>query len=192
MAFTSRVVSRAAARKSAKAGKTGGRNTARSSRTAKVAGRTAVIAAFSVTLVTPDGESVIECDGDTYILDAAEVCASHTRQLSQTVTPIHTHIPASPRSSFPPGSGKRMIATHSSARVVSRAQAEIHGPMWKMPRGKAILTAHPHPNPCVPLLSLVAFCDSRTNTAGGWHRPPVLLPRGRLLVLRGRRLRRRD
>merc|ERR1711885_44566 len=72
MAFTSRVVSRAAARKSAKAGKTGGRNTAKSSRTAKVAGRTAVIAAFSVTLVTPDGESVIECDGDTYILDAAE------------------------------------------------------------------------------------------------------------------------
>ena len=105
MAFTSRVVSRAAARKSAKAGKTGGRNTAKSSRTAKVAGRTAVIAAFSVTLVTPDGESVIECDGDTYILDAAEVCASHMRQRSQTVTPIHTHVPASPRSSFPPGSG---------------------------------------------------------------------------------------
>ena len=37
------------------------------------AARTSVVAAFTVTLVTPDGESKIECDEDTYILDAAEV-----------------------------------------------------------------------------------------------------------------------
>ena len=73
MAFTSRVVSRAASRKAAKAGRAG--KAAKGARGARVAGRTAVIAAFSVTLVTPDGESVIECDGDTYILDAAEVRA---------------------------------------------------------------------------------------------------------------------
>ena len=28
--------------------------------------------AYSITLVTPDGEETIECDEDTYILDAAE------------------------------------------------------------------------------------------------------------------------
>ena len=35
--------------------------------------RTSIVAAFTVTLVTPDGESTVECDADTYILDAAEV-----------------------------------------------------------------------------------------------------------------------
>lgn len=29
-----------------------------------------------MTLKTPDGEETIEVDGDTYILDAAEVCAT--------------------------------------------------------------------------------------------------------------------
>lgn len=42
------------------------------------AARTSVVAAFTVTLVTPDGESKIECDEDTYILDAAEVRLSYT------------------------------------------------------------------------------------------------------------------
>merc|ERR1711918_11947 len=27
---------------------------------------------FTVTLITPDGESTIDCDGDTYVLDKAE------------------------------------------------------------------------------------------------------------------------
>lgn len=31
-----------------------------------------VVRAFTVTLDTPEGEKKIECDGDTYILDAAD------------------------------------------------------------------------------------------------------------------------
>ena len=34
--------------------------------------------AYKVTLVTPDGTEEIECDDDTYILDAAEVRSSHS------------------------------------------------------------------------------------------------------------------
>lgn len=35
-------------------------------------GQPVSVKAYTVTLVTPDGEETIECDGDTYILDAAE------------------------------------------------------------------------------------------------------------------------
>merc|ERR1719324_231078 len=44
----------------------------RSAKSAASSARTSVVAAFTVTLVTPDGESKVECDADTYILDAAE------------------------------------------------------------------------------------------------------------------------
>ena len=39
---------------------------------AKAASRTGTIMAYTVTLVTPDGEKTIDCDGETYILDKAE------------------------------------------------------------------------------------------------------------------------
>merc|ERR1711874_939559 len=58
------VVSRPAKMKSAKK--------SMPSKAFSAAARTSVVAAFTVTLVTPDGESKIECDEDTYILDAAE------------------------------------------------------------------------------------------------------------------------
>ena len=49
----------------------GGRRTKSASSSSSA--RTSIVAAFTVTLVTPDGESTVECDADTYILDAAEV-----------------------------------------------------------------------------------------------------------------------
>lgn len=39
---------------------------------AKATSRTSTIKAYTVTLVTPDGEKTIDCDGETYILDKAE------------------------------------------------------------------------------------------------------------------------
>merc|ERR1712039_902691 len=35
-------------------------------------GQPVSVSAYTITLVTPDGEETLECDGDTYILDAAE------------------------------------------------------------------------------------------------------------------------
>lgn len=44
-----------------------GKTTARATR-----GSNTVMMAYNVTFVTPDGEEVVECEEDTYILDAAE------------------------------------------------------------------------------------------------------------------------
>lgn len=46
------------------------------------AARPSVKANFKITLETPEGTKEIECDGDTYIVDAAEVRTYYNRQTS--------------------------------------------------------------------------------------------------------------
>ncbi|CAN7040282.1 unnamed protein product [Brassica oleracea var. botrytis] len=51
-------------------------------------GRVTAMATYKVKFITPDGEKEVKCDGDTYVLDAAEspewICRTHAvRELAR-------------------------------------------------------------------------------------------------------------
>ena len=141
------------------------------------------VQAFTVTLSTPDGEQTVECDGDTYILDAAEVrsarclpstfrprrCSAttdHTRRWrhhgsrSNAVCGLPYRLraysrwdPRRRRSKAQIALGRSGAAQAAFARAKARAERDAEAEAW--------------------------IC-----CAGGRHRAAVLLPRGRLLLVR--------
>ena len=154
---------------------------------AKIA-RGSVLARYTVTLETPEGAQAIECADDTYILDAAEVRA--TRRLARDWT----------RDARTRETNFFLCVHPSRGSRIRRTVAEARAKRVRIPRG-VDRDRDRYPS----IISRVFPVDARSvdararahrltiftrvrlfpRRAGGRHRPSVLVPRGRLLLVRG-------
>ena len=146
---------------------------AKSAVAAKPRGMT--VMAYKVTLETPEGTQEIECADDTYVLDAAEVRrdARRTprpdrdarRSNARTIASDRTRADDEPRTGrdFPSRGSQTLLRRYDW--IASRKRVAIE---------RAVERRSP-PDP-IP---------NDSNPTGGRHRPALLVPRGRVLVLRG-------
>ena len=116
-------------------------------RVARMSGMKVCAQTYKVTLETPSGTETIDCDADTYILDAAEVRSRASAVVGSRPWPSAT-----------PGEGAAPPHTGGVRRCGGLVGAS--GALVKR-------------RPLTP-----------SSCAGRWHRHPVLVPRGRLLVVR--------
>ena len=159
---------------------------------AKIA-RGSVLARYTVTLETPEGTQAIECADDTYILDAAEVRRAPRARLDSRREDARRrarHIfflcvcPSIARST---DAEDRRVGGRERGRIprgVNRDRdrypsTSISGSIELDARSVDARSARAH--------RLTIFTRARLfpRRAGGRHRPSVLVPRGRLLLVRG-------
>ena len=154
---------------------------------AKIA-RGSVLARYTVTLETPEGAQAIECADDTYILDAAEVRA--TRRLARDST----------RDARTRETNFFFVCASIARCIDTEARRQGARERVRIPRGvdrdrdryPSIISR------VFPLYARSVYARARAHRltiftrvrlfprrAGGRHRPPVLVPRGRLLLVRG-------
>jgi hypothetical protein len=158
---------------------------------AKIA-RGSVLARYTVTLETPEGSQAIECADDTYILDAAEVRT--TRDSRETR--LETRGRATPsRDIFFFLCVSIHRAVHRCGGPSRRRARTRPNPSRDRSRSRSISIHHLGVDP-VDARSVDARARAHRLTiftrvclfprrAGGRHRPSVLVPRGRLLLVRG-------
>jgi len=122
---------------------------------------------YTVTLETPEGTQEIECADDTYVLDAAEVRdprrlqrrGSRRSAIRRATGPGRVRARAPPPFRWLLGPSSRVWKSRSFDAIRAREPTTDRAPL-------------PPPTPALA-------------ATGGRHRPPLLLPRGRLLLLRG-------
>ena len=154
---------------------------------AKIA-RGSVLARYTVTLETPEGAQAIECADDTYILDAAEVRA--TRRLARDWT----------RDARTRETNFFFVCASIARSTDSENRRRGARERVRIPRGvdrdrdrypsiiSRVFPVDAHPvDARARAHRLTIFTRVRLfpRRAGGRHRPSVLVPRGRLLLVRG-------
>jgi hypothetical protein len=154
---------------------------------AKIA-RGSVLARYTVTLETPEGAQAIECADDTYILDAAEVRA--TRRLARDWTrdartrETNFFFVCASIARFTDSENRRRGARERVRipRGVDRDRdryPSIISRVFPVDARSVDARARAHR---LTIFTRVRLFPRR---AGGRHRPSVLVPRGRLLLVRG-------
>ena len=154
---------------------------------AKIA-RGSVLARYTVTLETPEGAQAIECADDTYILDAAEVRA--TRRLARDWTrdartrETNFFFVCASIARFTDSENRRRGARERVRipRGVDRDRdryPSIISRVFPVDARSVDARARAHR---LTIFTRVRLFPRR---AGSRHRPSVLVPRGRLLLVRG-------